>query len=72
MATGYWLEGRIRFRAVQDFSVLRNVQTGSGANRYPELKRQGHEADHLPPSGAELKNGGAIPPLTHMSSWHTA
>jgi hypothetical protein len=39
---------------------------------YPEVKRQGREADHLPPSSAEVKNGGAIPPLLHMSSWHSA
>jgi hypothetical protein len=34
------------------------------------LKRQGLEADHSPPSSAEVKKGGAIPPLPHMSSWH--
>jgi hypothetical protein len=28
-----------------------------------EVKRQGREADHSPPSSAEVKNGGAIPPL---------
>jgi hypothetical protein len=25
-----------------------------------------------PPSSAEVKNGGAIPPLPHTSSWHSA
>jgi hypothetical protein len=34
----------------------------------PGVKRQGHEADHSSPSSAEVKNGGAIPPLPHMSS----
>jgi hypothetical protein len=29
------------------------------------------EADHSPQSSAEVKNGGAIPPLPHMSSWHS-
>jgi hypothetical protein len=29
----------------------------------PEVKRQGCEADHSPPSSAEVKNGGAIPSL---------
>jgi hypothetical protein len=29
----------------------------------PGVKQQGHEADHSPPSNAEVKNGGAIPPL---------
>jgi hypothetical protein len=38
----------------------------------PGLKRQGREADHSPPSSAEVKNGGAIPPLPHTSSWHGA
>jgi hypothetical protein len=36
----------------------------------PGVKRQGSVADHSPPSSAEVKNGGAIPPLPHMSSWH--
>jgi hypothetical protein len=37
-----------------------------------EVKRPVREADHLPPSSAEVKNGGARPPLPHMSSWHNA
>jgi hypothetical protein len=28
-----------------------------------------HEGAHLPPSSAEVKNGGAIPPLPKMSLW---
>jgi hypothetical protein len=36
------------------------------------VKRQGHEANHSPRSTAEVKNGGAIPPLPHISSWHSA
>jgi hypothetical protein len=36
------------------------------------LKRLGREADHLPPSSAEVKIGGAIPPLSHPSSWRGA
>jgi hypothetical protein len=28
-----------------------------------EVKQVGREADHSPPSSAEVKNGGAIPPL---------
>jgi hypothetical protein len=35
----------------------------------PGIKRQGHEADHSPESSAEVKNGGAIPPVSHASSW---
>jgi hypothetical protein len=30
------------------------------------------EADQSPPSTAEVKNGGAIPPLYHTSSWPSA
>jgi hypothetical protein len=30
------------------------------------LKQQGSEADHSPPSGAEVKNCGAITPLPHV------
>jgi hypothetical protein len=29
----------------------------------PEVKRPEPEADHSPPSSAEMKNGGAIPPF---------
>jgi hypothetical protein len=29
----------------------------------PGVKRQGREADHSPPSRADIKNGGTIPPL---------
>jgi hypothetical protein len=38
----------------------------------PGVKQPGREADHSPPSIAGLKNGGAIPPLLRMSSWHSA
>jgi hypothetical protein len=51
---------------MQDFSLLHNVQTGSGAHpasypmgtgaTSPELKRSGREADHYPPSSADIKN----------------
>jgi hypothetical protein len=36
------------------------------------VKRPGREADHSPPSSTEVKNGGAIPPLPHISSWCSA
>jgi hypothetical protein len=38
----------------------------------PGVKRLGLEADHSPSSNVEVKNGGAIPPLPHMSLWHGA
>jgi hypothetical protein len=34
------------------------------------VKRPGCEADHSPPSSSEVKNGGAVSPLLHTSSWH--
>jgi hypothetical protein len=34
--------------------------------------RQGRKADHSPLSSAEVRNGGAMPSLLHMSSWHSA
>jgi hypothetical protein len=34
----------------------------------PGVKRPGREADRSLPSGADVKNGGDVPPLTHVSS----
>jgi hypothetical protein len=34
----------------------------------PGVKQPGREAGHSPMSGAEVKKGGAIPPLLHTSS----
>jgi hypothetical protein len=36
------------------------------------IERPGREADHLPPSSAEVKKGGAISPLPETSSWRGA
>jgi hypothetical protein len=57
----------------QDFSPLHSIQTNSGAHPAscsigtggisPGVKQLGHEADYSPPSSAEVKNGGAIPPF---------
>jgi hypothetical protein len=38
----------------------------------PGTKRQGYEANHSPPSSAQVKNGGAILPLPDTSSWRDA
>jgi hypothetical protein len=66
IVTGYtgWT-ARARFSAVQDFSLLHSVQTGSGAHStsysvgnggsFPGAKRQGRESDHSPPSNAQAK-----------------
>jgi hypothetical protein len=38
----------------------------------PKVKPPHCEADHSPPSSAEVKKCGAIPPLSHTSSWRDA
>jgi hypothetical protein len=38
----------------------------------PWVKWLDHKADHSPASGAVVKNGGAITPLPHTSSWSGA
>jgi hypothetical protein len=55
------------------------VQTGPGAHPArvqwvpraisQQAKRPEREAAHSPPSTVDVKNGGAKPPLPHMSSW---
>jgi hypothetical protein len=68
-----------RFLAgLNKFSPLHSLWTGSGAHTtsfsvgtggsYPGVKRLGLGSDHSPPSGVEVKNGEAVPPLTHVSS----
>jgi hypothetical protein len=37
-----------------------------------EIKRQGREAGHSPPSSAEVKSGETIPPFTRNCSWRSA
>jgi hypothetical protein len=63
-------------RRRQEFSLFHGVQTDSGAHPTSysmvtgELStgtdRPGREAYHSPPSGAKVKNGGAIPPFLHV------
>jgi hypothetical protein len=74
---GYGLDGP----GVQDFSLLNSIQIDSGVHptSYPMgmwgsfpmgLSGRAGEADHSPTYlySAEVKKGGAIPPLSHMSS----
>jgi hypothetical protein len=73
---------RVWLPAVQDFSLLHSIQTDCEAHpashsmgtmgSFSGVKRKGREADPSPPSSAELKKSGAIPQLSHMSSWHNA
>jgi hypothetical protein len=67
---------RVRFPTVKDFSLLYSVQTDSETHpasypmstrgSFPGVKRQEREADHLPPSSAEVKKGEPIRPLPHV------
>jgi hypothetical protein len=50
----------------QYFEIYFNINLPQHA-LYMGIKRPGREADHSPPSSAEVKNGGAIPPLPHVS-----
>jgi hypothetical protein len=60
-----------------DFSFLPNFQSGSGAHP-PSYTMgtggylPGGKADRSPSSSAEVKNGRAITPLSHTSSWRAA
>jgi hypothetical protein len=76
---GWTAEGSIPGRAKRFFFISHRPDRFWGpssflSDRYQELfsrgvKRLGREADHSSPSSAEIKNDGAIPPLTHTYSW---
>jgi hypothetical protein len=59
----------------RDFSLFHKIQTTLGPIQLvpgivsPGVKRRGPEVDHSPLSSAEVKNDGAMPPLSHTSSW---
>jgi hypothetical protein len=74
-----WNPDSIPYRDKRFFSLLYSVQTDSGTRltshpmgTYPDVKRPRREADHLPPPGVEVKNGGAIHLLQNASSWRGA
>jgi hypothetical protein len=59
---------RARFPAVARYiSLLHNVQTSSGA--HPVSYTMGTGSSFI---SADVKNGGAITPLLHTSSWRGA
>jgi hypothetical protein len=72
----------IRFLAVEDFlffaesgSVLRSTQPPMQwiqRDLSAGIKRQGREAEHSPPSSAEVRNGRTATPFPHMPAWHNA
>jgi hypothetical protein len=77
-AMGYGLVGRgigVQFPVgAQVFSPPRLHRLwGPPTQRVPGafslgVKRPGREADYSPPTSAEFKNGGAIPPIPHTLS----
>jgi hypothetical protein len=65
---------RVRFPT--SFSLLTASRPSLGLTQtliqcVPEVKRPGREVDQSPSSSAEVKNGGAVPPLPKMSSGHS-
>jgi hypothetical protein len=75
-ATGYGLDGRGSIPGRnKKLSAFLNVQVSSeshpasytkktGGDISSEVKRLGHQADNSPPCNVEVKNDGAIPPLS--------
>jgi hypothetical protein len=67
-ATSWTIKGSSPDRG-GNFSLYHRVKTGSGAHPASYLMgimRQGHEADHSPPSSAEVKNAwsyNSTPPI---------
>jgi hypothetical protein len=69
-------------RQGQDFPLLHSDQASCGTHQasypmvsgtdYMGVKPQEREAYYSPPSSAEVKNAGDIPPLPHASSWSGA
>jgi hypothetical protein len=74
-STGYRLDGPGSIPSMGKIFLYYSVQTGSGAHPASYPMRLGGDFSRVkwPRSEvdrAEAKNGGAIPPLPHMSSWH--
>lgn len=83
IAKGYVLGGRGSTPGKENkFSVLHSVETGFAAHPAsyamntgafpPGIKRLKVESDHSPPSSAEFKRDGVVPPITHTTPWHGA
>jgi hypothetical protein len=77
-----WTAGVSFPGGVIDLYLLNSIKTASGAHPAsypmgtealsPEAKRPGPEDNHSFTFSFKVKNDGAIPPLTHISLWHTA
>jgi hypothetical protein len=69
---GIWFDSR----QGKDSSLLHNVHTGSGVHpvsypmgtgaSFPGVRRQGREADHSPPTSADVKKSEAVRPLPYV------
>jgi hypothetical protein len=74
---GYRMDGPDSIPCTIKVSLLHSVQIVSKAQWIPKaispgIKRPESEADHLFPSSAYVKNGGAISPLPNMFLLHSA
>jgi hypothetical protein len=77
IASGYRIDG---WGSDPGWDILRNAHTDSGV--YPVshalsiggsfTEGKATRAERSPPFIAKLENDGAIPPLPHTSSWHSA
>jgi hypothetical protein len=83
IATGYGLDSRGSIPGrVKNFLFSIAVSPALGPTQPPiqwvpgavslGVKLQGREADNSPPFSAEVKNGGAVPSLSHTSAWRGA
>jgi hypothetical protein len=78
--TGYWLDGwgLIPGRGQDNFLYSTAFRPALGSTQSPVVqwvpealsvvvKRPGRQGDHSPPPSVEIKNSGALRPLSHMS-----
>jgi hypothetical protein len=83
ITTGYGFQGwgsipdsgKIVLFSIASETILRPTQPHIQWARgkiFLRIKRPGLEVDASPLSNAKVKNAGAIPPLPHMSSCHSA
>jgi hypothetical protein len=62
---------------IRDFLISIKSRSALGPHSFSyklgtKVKWQGREANHSLPYSAEVKNGGAVSSLPHISSWHGA